>query len=114
MKRFLTPTAIWLFAAISVQAGTLSSTDWKPTGCGEKVPAPVVNTKSVDDYNKSIKDINAWQKKAQDYYSCVVNEANTDNQLIANSANAAQDEFKQEVQRIQKEATDGKTKVEKN
>ena len=53
------------------------------------------------------------QTKAQDYYNCMVKEANADNNAIAKSANAGQEEFRNEVSRIQKEAEAGKAKVEK-
>lgn len=107
-------TVTWVvFISFASEAGSLANGQWQATGCGGKPPAPAINTGSVDDFNKSIKDINAWQAKAQNYYNCVVKEANTDNDTIAKSANAAQDEYKQEVSRIQKEAEAGKAKVEK-
>lgn len=99
---------------LSAHAGNLTNGQWQPANCGQKIPAPAINTKSVDDFNQSIKNINAWQAKAQEYYNCVVKEANVDNQIIATSANAAQQDFKNEVSRIQKEADAGKAKVEKN
>lgn len=100
--------------SLSSHAGNLMSGLWQPANCGQKPPSPSINTKSVDEYNKSIKDINVWQTKAQEYYNCVVKEANIDNQIIATTANSAQDEFKIEVNRIQKEAEAGKAKVEKD
>jgi hypothetical protein len=108
-------TVAWVvFISFASEAGSLANGQWQAAGCGGKLPVPVIKTDSVDDFNQSIKDINAWQAKAQNYYNCVVKEANTDNDTIAKSANAAQDEFKQEVGRIQKEADAGKVKVEKN
>lgn len=104
-----------LILAITIaHAGNLASDRWQPANCGQKPLAPAINAKDVDGFNQSIKDINAWQTKAQFYYNCVVKEANIDNQIIATSANAAQQEFKNEVSRIQKEADVGKAKVEKN
>ncbi|MEQ1560995.1 MAG: hypothetical protein ABL933_18930 [Methyloglobulus sp.] len=111
----LAATIIILSLAINVaNAGSLTNGQWQPANCGQKPSAPAINSKTVDDYNQSIKDINAWQTKAQDYYNCIVKEANVDNQIIATSANAAQQEFKNEVSRIQKEADAGKAKVEKD
>ncbi len=104
-------TIIFLLTVLDAYAGNLQNGVWQAAGCGLKPPSPTVNTQSVDDFNKSIKDINAWQAKAQEYYNCIVKEANTDNDAIAK---AAQDEFKQEVNRIQKAANEGKAKVEKN
>lgn len=100
--------------SMSGHAGNLSNGQWQPANCGQKPPAPAINTQSVEDFNQSIKDINAWQAKAQEYYNCIVKEANVDNQIIATSANSAQQEFKNEVARIQKDADAGKAKVEKN
>jgi hypothetical protein len=100
--------------AFNVYAGNLSNGQWQPANCGQKPSAPAINTKSVDDYNQSVKDINTWQAKAQEYYNCLVKEANTDNDSIAKSANSAQEEFRNDVSRIQKEAVAGKAKVEKN
>ncbi|MBK8816151.1 MAG: hypothetical protein IPN42_11945 [Methylococcaceae bacterium] len=99
---------------LNAQAGNLMNGQWQAANCGQKPPSPTINTKSVDAFNQSIKDINAWQAKAQEYYNCIVKEANIDNQIIATTANSAQDEFKNEVNRIQKEAEAGKAKVEKD
>ncbi len=111
----LAATIIILSLAINVaNAGSLTNGQWQPANCGQKPTAPAINAKDVDGFNQSIKDINAWQTKAQDYYNCVVKEVNVDNQVIATSANAAQQEFKNEVSRIQKEADAGKAKVEKD
>lgn len=99
---------------VSAQAGSFMNGQWHATNCSLKPPAPAINTKSVDDFNQSIKDINTWQAKAQEYYNCLVKEANIDNEIIAKSANIAQEEFCNEVSRIQKEADAGKATVEKN
>lgn len=110
----LTATLILFLVTLSAHAGSLANGHWQPASCGQKPPSPAIKTSSVDDFNQSIKGINAWQAKAQEYYNCIVKEANVDNQVIATSANAAQDEFKIEVKRIQQEANAGKAKVEKN
>jgi len=114
MKKTFTLAITLALITLSAHAGSLANGQWQPANCGQKPPAPAIKTSSVDDFNQSIKDINAWQAKAQDYYNCIVKEANVDNQIIATSANSAQQEFKNEVSRIQKEADAGKVKVEKN
>ncbi|CAG7857226.1 hypothetical protein MCAMS1_01976 [biofilm metagenome] len=114
MYKLMSLTILLTFITLSVHAGNLVNGQWQPVNCGQKTPPPAINTQSVDAFNQSIKDINAWQAKAQEYYNCVVKEANVDNQIIATSANAAQQEFKNEVSRIQKEADAGKAKVEKD
>lgn len=113
MKTPFIVAALLLAIQSVAQAGSLANGQWQARGCGNKPPAPAINTQSVDDFNQSIKDINVWQAKVQDYYNCIVKEANADNEVIAKSANAAQEEFRQEVGRIQKEADAGKAKVEK-
>lgn len=110
-------TAAFLFLSLgclNISAGNLKNGVWQATSCDEKPVAPVINTKSADDFNKSIKDINTWQEKSQQYYNCLVTEANADNATIAKSANAAQEEYQKEVSRIHKEADEGKAKLEKH
>lgn len=109
-----TTTVTLFFLGFTAHAGNLVNTQWQPANCGQKPSAPPVNTKSVDDFNQSIKNVNAWQAKAQEYYNCLVKEANIDNQIIATTANIAQQEFKNEVKRIQQEADTGKARVEKD
>jgi hypothetical protein len=105
---------IFVLSTFEIYAGNLSNNQWQAANCGSKPTSPQINTKSVDSYNQSIKDVNTWQIKAQEYYNCIVKEANEDNAAIAKSANSAQEEFKTDVNRIQKEAEAGKTIVEKN
>lgn len=99
---------------LNVHAGNLSNGQWQPTGCGQKSPKPTFNTQDVDGYNKSVKEVMAWQGKTQEYYNCLVKEANTDNDHIAKSANAAQEEFRNEINQLKKDAETAKAKAEKN
>jgi hypothetical protein len=46
---------------LNVHAGNLSNGQWQPTGCGQKSPKPTFNTQDVDGYNKSVKEVMAWQ-----------------------------------------------------
>jgi hypothetical protein len=114
MKYFAIITFSFCTITINAYAGNLSNGQWQAANCGQKPSTPAINTKSVDGYNQSVKDINSWQAKAQEYYNCLVKEANTDNDTIAKAANSAQDEFRNDVSRIQKEAVAGKAKAEKN
>lgn len=113
-KLILLTTILCPLLNLEVFAGNLANGQWQAANCGLKPASPQIDTKSVDGYNQSIKGINSWQSKAQEYYSCIVKEANIDNQVIATTANSAQGEFKSEVNRIQKEAEAGKAKVEKD
>lgn len=74
---------------LNAHAGNLINGQWQPVNCGQGLFPPTINTKGIDDYNQSIRDINAWQTKAQEYYNCVVKEANIDNQIIVTTANSA-------------------------
>lgn len=100
-------TALILFHASS-NAGTLVNGSWSPAGCGERPVAPSLSTASIADYNRSVETINEWQKRAQQYNSCLVDEANADNALIAKTANDQQAKFQGEIDRINAEAEKAK------
>jgi len=100
MKQTIFATAI-LIAGISVAtAGTITKDAWKPSSCGPEPEVPVVNGATPDTYNDSVKAINAWQEKANLYNTCLINEANADNALIAKSANDGQGRLKAAVEKI--------------
>ena len=104
---FLTALILFHFHASS-NAGTLVNGTWSPMGCGERPVAPAVSTTSIADYNRSVETINEWQKRAQQYNSCLVDEANADNALIAKTANDQQAKFREEIDRISAEADKAK------
>ena len=92
----------------SSNAGTLANGTWSPMGCGERPVAPTISTTSIADYNRSVEAINEWQKRAQQYNSCLVDEANADNALIARTANDQQAKFREEIDQISAEADKAK------
>jgi hypothetical protein len=93
--------ALMMIGSISMgMAGTMNNGVWAPSACGTEPLSPVVDLKSVDSYNKSIKDINEWQHKASNYNTCLINEANADNALIAKTANEEQSRFRALVDKI--------------
>ncbi len=102
---------LMLFHASS-HAGTLIDGNWSPAECGERPAAPAIGTASVEDYNRSVEAINEWQKRAQQYNSCLVDEANADNALIVKTANAEQAKFREEINRISTEADEAKAKLD--
>lgn len=104
-------TALILFHASS-NAGTLVNGTWSPMGCGERPVAPAVNTASITDYNRSVETINEWQKRAQQYNSCLVDEANADNALIARTANDQQAKFREEIDRINAETDKARAELD--
>ena len=106
-------TAVIMVATASVgTAGTITNGTWSPSGCGTVPAAPVIEQGSVDAYNKSVKEINEWQKKANAYNSCVINEANADNALIAKTANEEQSRFRAVIDKIKVDSTAAKAKVD--
>lgn len=112
LKRLFLTAAIML-TAVSGTAGTIMNRAWSPSGCGTEPAVPVIDPSSIDAYNQSVKTINDWQQKANDYNGCLIKEANADNALIANSANDEQARLRAAIEKIQAETTVAKTKLDK-
>jgi len=105
-------TAGILLASISVgMAGSINGT-WSPSACGTEPEPPVIEQGSVDAYNNSVKAINEWQQKANTYITCMINEANADNALIAKTANDQQNKFRAAAERIKTEIEAAKAKLD--
>ncbi|WP_347986026.1 hypothetical protein [Methylomonas sp. AM2-LC] len=114
MKLFvLITTFILLPLANIAQAGTLSDGGWKPAKCGEKPIPPAVDDKDVDGFNKSVKATNEWQLQARTYFECLINEANTDNTVIADTANKEQADYRKSVETIGTTLDAAKKKLDK-
>ena len=95
-------------------AGTITNGTWSPSACGaEPVAPPVIEQSSIEAYNKSIKAINAWQKNANTYNNCLINEANADNALIAKTANWQQSQFRATIEKINIQTNAAKAKLNK-
>ncbi|EIC30429.1 MULTISPECIES: hypothetical protein [Methylomicrobium] len=108
--RFLT---LALAAPLYVNAGTLANGKWSLADCGNKPEVPAINQTNVEAFNQSVAKINAWQQQAKVYYECLVKEANADNSVIADTANAAQAEYRSTVESIGQQAEAAKKKLEK-
>ena len=93
-------------------AGTINNSVWSPGACGTEPLSPVMDLKTVESYNKSIKEINEWQHKASTYNTCLINEANADNALIAKSANDQQSKFRALVDKIKLDTETAKTALD--
>lgn len=107
-------TAVITVASISNgAAGTISNGAWSPGGCGIEPAAPVIEQSSVDAYNNSVKAINEWQQKANAYNTCLINEANADNALIAKTANEEQSRLRSAMEKIKAETDAAKAKLDK-
>ena len=74
---------------------------------------PVIEQSSVDAFNNSVKVINEWQQKANAYNTCLINEANADNALIAKMANQEQSRFWATIEKIRTYTDAGKAKLDK-
>ncbi len=101
MKPFFFLVAISMCCtAGAANAGTLVKGNWVPADCGAKPAVPSVDDRDVDAYNKSVAAINDWQQKARAYYECLIKEANADNNVIADTANREQAEYRETVGKI--------------
>lgn len=113
-RSYFPPSALCLLAVCETAiGGNLSSGQWTAAGCGKEPAPPTIESGSVEAYNRSLKLVREWQQKAQDYNSCVVKEANADNEAIARAANAQQARFKAAVGEIQNKATEIKAKLDR-
>jgi len=106
--------AIIMAASVSAgMAGIINDGTWSPSACDTEPAVPVIEQSSIDDYNKSIKAINEWQQKANVYNTCLINEANADNALIAKAANEGQGRLRAAIEKIKTEMEAAKAKLEK-
>lgn len=112
MKQFLLIFILLFLAHTSSSAGSLINGAWSPSGCGEKPEPPVVDSSSAEKFNQSVDAINDWQDRAISYHSCLVNEANTDSKLIADTANDMQAEFQKEIDRVVTEADNARAELD--
>lgn len=101
-----------MLSASTIQAGVLTSGKWMPSGCGSAPEDPILDASSVDAFNANIKLIQTWQQKAQSFVNCLVNEANADNNFIAEAANAEQAKFKATVNKINADVQASKKKLD--
>ena len=104
LKKTICLLMMFISQASIVKAGTVTDGVWSPSTCGAKPIIPVIKQATVEDYNKSITVINEWQRKANNFTNCLINEANADNALIAKTANEQQKKFKLTVDNIKSHA----------
>lgn len=104
--------SIALATVLTANAGTLENGTWSASGCGKMPDTPVVESGSVDAFNRSIATINDWQKQIQTYHDCMIKEANADSAAINKAANSEQTRINEALEKVNKEAAAGKQKVE--
>lgn len=113
MKQRTFFTALIMGATVSVgTAGTITNGTWSPSACGTEPLVPVIDQSSIDAYNRSVKAINEWQQKANSYNTCLINEANADNALIAKTANEEQSRLRTTIEKIKTDTDAAKTKLD--
>jgi hypothetical protein len=112
IKNTLPLLSLALATPLYVSAGTLVNGKWSLTNCGNKPKKPMIDQTNVEAFNQSGAKINDWQQQAKVYYACLVKEANADNAVIADTANAAQAEYRATAERISREAGAAKKKLE--
>lgn len=105
---------IMLSAMASVcSAGTIAKGVWTPSNCGAEPTAPKVNQTTVDNYNKSVTTINAWQEKVGTYNACVIKEANDDNASIVKSTTERQAKLKMLTDKVEADTAAAKALLDK-
>ena len=113
MKQKTFFTAVIIVASVSAgTAGTITNGTWAPRDCGTEPVVPVIEQSSVDAYNKSVKAINEWQQKANTYNTCLINEANADNALIAKTANEEQSRLRAAIEKIKADTDTAKARLD--
>ncbi|MDD2724560.1 MAG: hypothetical protein PHH59_11135 [Methylovulum sp.] len=101
MKPYVFAISLMLFQFTGfAHAGILVNGSWTPRSCGIKPPPPTIDDSTVDTFNKSVAAINTWQQFVKTYYECLIKEANTDNGIIADTANREQVEYRQVIEKI--------------
>ena len=110
MKRF--STVVTLCLAFTANAGSLSNGAWSPSGCGTRPEPPAIDSGSASAYNRSITQVNDWQKQIQVYHDCVIKEANLDIGAINNAASAEQTRINQASGNLNIELSRGRDKLE--
>ena len=107
-------TTVLISTVFTANAGALENGSWSASGCGAVPQTPVIDSSSVDAFNKSIGKINDWQKQIQAYHDCMIKEANADSAAINKAATAEQARINEATEKVSKEAAAGKQKVEQS
>jgi hypothetical protein len=110
MRRFSTVATLCL--AFTANAGSLSNGIWSASGCGTRPEPPAIDSGSASSYNRSIAQVNDWQKQIQVYHDCVIREANSDMAAISQAASAEQARINQVSGTVSTELNRGRDKLE--
>jgi hypothetical protein len=110
MRRF--SAVVTLCLAFTANAGSLGNGAWSPSGCGTRPTPPTIESASVSAYNRSITQVNDWQKQIQVYHDCVIKEANSDIAAINQAATAEQARINQASGNVNAELSRNRDKLE--
>ena len=105
-----TTSAVATLLATAAQAGTVTNGQWTPSGCGPAPQAPQLDLSTADTFNRGVETVNAYRQAIGPYLDCIIKEANSDIQVIGQSATATQQAAKAANDKIQ---ADVKTAQEK-
>lgn len=100
MKNLRLFTLALLFVSATSTAGSLKNGKWTTSNCGVLPNVPLLDDSSVDAYNNSVAAITNWQQATTIYMTCMVKEATTDSNSIADAANKEQSNYNQTVSMI--------------
>lgn len=99
MTRMLAAAALATFATAAAQAGTLQNGTYV-TACPEPGDAPAFSSKTAEAFNASVKLVQAWQAKAQEYQNCLNKEIKSDQQIMIDSANTSVKKLSDQIQAL--------------
>lgn len=81
---------------LAASAGELVRGTWQSTECAKPIPPPVDRT-DAQSLNLSMRLYNDYVSELHRYFACLKTEAETDQQIIVEGFNAAQDEAEREA-----------------
>ncbi len=87
LTRMLIAGAIAAFSIGAAQAGTLTNGVYTPNCPTAPGDAPPFSTKSPDAFNKSAKEVQAWQQSVTAYNDCMKTEVKADQEAIVGTYN---------------------------
>ncbi|MCE2577390.1 hypothetical protein [Gluconacetobacter entanii] len=93
----MSPVAVWAQPA----AG-----GWTPKGCGAAPVAPKVDSADVSRFNASVDRVNAYEKAARTYATCVAAASTKEQAAISADASARMHRVHESAAQVQKQVSD--------
>ncbi|CAK7192423.1 hypothetical protein COMNV_00620 [Commensalibacter sp. Nvir] len=82
------------------------------SSCGQEPKAPTVNTSTINNYNNSIENFNAYNKAIRAYYSCIAKLAHDKQLAISQKAKSDMDFYQKASSDIRTRITATLTKLQ--